>query len=147
MVCIVEHTRRLVGEPPGDSRENYRHSKFLSRQARTNRIDSKKGAKCEGCCYPTRLGLVFQIILIGFAAPRSGAQTFTAPPAPPPGSTGNSLVINGNVAVDRLTVNVNFFPGNGVGVTVNSGTGNLTDTTVNLGSSGGVKGLVANGPG
>jgi outer membrane autotransporter protein len=80
-------------------------------------------------------------------AVRSGAQLLTAPPAPPPGSTANSLVIGGNVDIDRLTLNVNFFPGNGVGVTANSGTASLTNTTINLGSSGGVRGIVANGPG
>ena len=84
--------------------------------------------------------------LVALFAKQASAQSFTAPPAPSPGSTGNSLVINGNVTVDRLTLNVNFFPGNGVGVTVNSGTASLTNTTVNLGTSGGVKGLVANGP-
>ena len=80
-------------------------------------------------------------------AVRSGAQLLTAPPAPPPGSTANSLVIGGSVDIDRLTLNVNFFPGNGVGVTANSGTASLTNTTINLGSSGGVRGIVANGPG
>jgi len=90
--------------------------------------------------------LALQMTLVALFAKQSSAQTFTAPPAPSPGSTGNSLVINGNVTIDRLTLNVNFFPGNGVGVTVNSGTASLTNTTVNLGTSGGVKGLVANGP-
>lgn len=87
-----------------------------------------------------------QMALMGLITVRSDAQLFTAPLAPSPESTGNSLVINGNVAIDHLTLNVNFFPGNGVGVTVNSGNASLTNTTVNLGSSGGVKGLVANGP-
>ena len=90
--------------------------------------------------------LALQMTLVALFAKQSSAQTFTAPPAPSPGSTGNSLVINGNVIIDRLTLNVNFFPGNGVGVTANSGTASLTNTTVNLGTSGGVKGLVANGP-
>src|SRR5260370_30224102 len=93
------------------------------------------------------VGLALQMAFTSLITVRSDAQLFTAPPAPPPGSTGNSLVINGNVVIDRLTLNVNFFPGNGVGVTVNSGTASLTNTTVNLGTSGGVKGLVANGPG
>jgi outer membrane autotransporter protein len=90
--------------------------------------------------------LVVQITFMLLAATRSGAQLLNAPPAPPSGSTANSLVISGNVAIDRLTLNVNFFPGNGVGVTINSGTATLTNTAINLGSSGGIKGLVANGP-
>ena len=91
--------------------------------------------------------LALQMTLMVLTAVRSDAQLLTAPPAPPPGSTGNSLVIAGNVDIDRLTLNVNFFPGNGIGVTANSGTARLTNTTINLGSSGGVKGIVANGPG
>ena len=100
-----------------------------------------------GMTFKSSAGLALQMILVALIAKQAGAQTFTAPPAPSPGSTGNSLVINGNVTIDRLTLNVNFFPGNGVGVTINSGTASLTNTTVNLGTSGGVKGLVANGPG
>ena len=92
-------------------------------------------------------GFALQITLMVLTAVRSGAQLLTAPPAPPPGSTGSSLVIAGNVDIDHLTLNVNFFPGNGVGVTTNSGTARLTNATINLGSSGGVKGIVANGPG
>lgn len=60
-------------------------------------------------------------------------SNFDCPPAPAPG-TYNSLVVNGNVDIDRVTLNVNFFPGNGTGVTVNSGTASLTNTTVNLGT-------------
>ena len=91
--------------------------------------------------------LAMQMTLMVLTAVRSGAQLLTAPPAPPPGSTANSLVIAGNVAIDHLTLNVNFFPGNGVGITINSGTATLTNTAINLGSSGGVNGIVANGPG
>ena len=89
--------------------------------------------------------IALHITLMVLIAARSGAQLFTAPPAPPQGSTGNSLVVNGDVDVNGATLNVNFFPGNGTGVTVNSGTATLTNTTVNLGTSGGVKGIVANG--
>jgi outer membrane autotransporter protein len=91
--------------------------------------------------------IVLQSACLVSTVVRSGAQLLTVPPAPPPGSTANSLVIAGNVDIDRLTLNVNFFPGNGVGVTANSGTARLTNTAINLGSSGGVRGIVANGPG
>jgi hypothetical protein len=97
--------------------------------------------------FKSSAGLALQMALMVLIAVRSGAQLLTAPPAPPPGSTGNSLVIDGNVDIDHLTLNVNFFPGNGIGVTATSGTASLTNTTINLGSSGGVKGIVANGPG
>ena len=93
-------------------------------------------------------GLALWTAIMSLLTPPSvvQAQTFTAPPAPAPGSIGNSLVVNNDVTVNSLTLNVNFFPGNGVGVTVNNGTANLTNTAVDLGTSGGVKGLVANGP-
>jgi hypothetical protein len=71
--------------------------------------------------------LRLQIALILLTAIRSEAQLLTAPPAPTPGSTANSLMIAGNVAIDRLTLNVNFFPGNGVGVTINAGSATLTN--------------------
>jgi hypothetical protein len=82
--------------------------------------------------------ITLQLTFLVSTVVRSGAQLLTAPPAPPPGSTANSLVVGGDVDIDRLTLNVNFFPGNGVGVTANSGTARLTNTTINLGSSGGV---------
>jgi outer membrane autotransporter protein len=91
--------------------------------------------------------VALQLLFLVSTIVRSAAQLLVAPPAPLPGATANSLVIDGDVDVDRLTLNVNFFPGNGVGVTANSGTAGLTKTTINLGSSGGVRGIVANGPG
>jgi outer membrane autotransporter protein len=92
------------------------------------------------------MGFALRAAVISLPAIPLKAQLFTAPPAPASGSIGNSLVVTGNVTINNLTLNVNFYPGNGVGVTVNNGTATLTNTAIDLGTSGGVKGLVVNGP-
>jgi hypothetical protein len=58
----------------------------------------------------------FEVVCIPYIANNSYAlngrsiwrSTFDCAPAPLPGLTANSLVITGNVIIDRLTLNVNF---------------------------------------
>jgi hypothetical protein len=66
------------------------------------------------------------------------------------GEEGETACVTGFGETQRPSTEHRFSQqsgGRGIGVAATSGTASLTNTTVNLGSSGGVKGIVANGPG
>lgn len=92
------------------------------------------------------------LALLSLVSHQAAAQTLVVPPnvTPAPGSTFTTVTINagGNLTADGITIR----PGGGQGGVTDavggaSGIGVFTNTTIDLGTGGGVRGIVASGTG